>query len=184
VVEPAIYRHYRDNLYRVLFTVTWADYERPEPDDDVCIYIDGDKLGAVCGHRKPPRCILTVKWSGNPCAPHEETCVSAGDTVVIYVSLSPSGRVSARTEIEFEQVLPGGLEGGAFREDRRDMRLLALLALLCISSCERPQHVARCVERCEKMPQGCFFEDTVLSNGVRWCRCTCSWPMNGDGSFK
>jgi hypothetical protein len=107
VVSPGVYRHYKENLYRVLFVVTWADYERPDLDDDVCIYIDGNGLGAVCGHRKPARCVLTVKWSGNPCAPGEEACVSAGDAVVIYVSLSASGRVSARTEIEFEQMVEG-----------------------------------------------------------------------------
>jgi hypothetical protein len=64
------------------------------------------------------------------------------------------------------------------------VRLLALLVLLCISSCETPQHVARCVERCEKMPLGCFYRDTVMENAVRWCRCTCNWAMDYNGSFK
>lgn len=48
---------------------------------------------------------------------------------------------------------------------------LVFAAVVWICACEKPQHVARCVERCEKMPAGCFFNDTVLVNGVRWCRC-------------
>jgi hypothetical protein len=110
MVEPGVYRHYKDNLYRVLFTATWADYERPEPDDDVLIYWDGAKLGAACNHRKPSWPIMTVRWSGNPCEPPDEACVSAGDAVVIYVGLYGMGRLSARTEIEFTQKLDLGIE--------------------------------------------------------------------------
>lgn len=106
MIEPGIYRHYKNNLYRVLFVATWADYERPQPDDDVLVYLDGTRVSAVCGHRKPPHVLMTVKWSGNPCHPHDETAVDAGDGVVIYVSLSEKGRLSARTEEEFAERLP------------------------------------------------------------------------------
>ena len=116
-----MYRHYKGNDYRVLFTVTWADYERPQADDDVLIFIDGTfgRVGfsAVCGHRQrqPQNTFMKVKWSGNPCEPTDANCVSAGDAVVIYVSLSNPGRLSARTEIEFKEKLPGDLKIERFK---------------------------------------------------------------------
>ncbi|HEV3059646.1 MAG TPA: hypothetical protein VGY48_15455 [Vicinamibacterales bacterium] len=119
MVEPGVFEHYKGNRYRVLFTAMWADYERPQPDDDVLIYVESTRaregssaaLAAVCGGRHPTGIIMTVKWSGNLVPPHGETAVSAGDVVVIYVSLSEKGRLSARTEVEFEEKLSGGFSG-------------------------------------------------------------------------
>jgi len=102
MVEPGVYKHYKGQQYRVLFMATWADYERPQPDDDVIVYVDG-KLSAVCAHRKPLNVLMTVKWSGNPCDSNAEAAVDAGDTVVIYVGLYGEGRLSARTETEFTE---------------------------------------------------------------------------------
>jgi hypothetical protein len=116
MVSPGVYEHYKNqNRYRVLFIATWADYERPQPDDDVLIYFDGSRLSAVSGHRRPSNVLMTVKWSGNPCDPNSEAAVDAGDGVVIYVSLSEHGRLSARTEMEFMDKLPGDLHVERFR---------------------------------------------------------------------
>ncbi len=121
MIEPGLFRHYKGNDYRVLFTAAWADYERPQPDDDVILYVDslyGRRtigFSAVCGHRKPPQAFMKVKWSGNPCEPTDENCVSAGDTIIIYVSLSSPGRLSARTEVEFEDKLSGDLKVERFQ---------------------------------------------------------------------
>lgn len=63
--------------------------------------------------------------------------------------------------------------------------LVALAAAtVAFVACEKPQHVARCVEKCEHMPNGCVYRDTVLYKDIRWCRCECSWPMDDAGNVK
>lgn len=103
MADPGLYQHFKGPRYRVLFSLTWVDYERPENGDAISIYADASSsngLSAVCGHRKPPRTILTATWAGGGGAPECDASVSAGDEIVVYANLDG---VFARTTIEFEQ---------------------------------------------------------------------------------
>ena len=60
------------------------------------------------------------------------------------------------------------------------MRLLLVLAFLMLASCEKAEHVARCVEHCEKLPAGCEYDRTTFFQGTRYCMCLCSRSFNGN----
>lgn len=52
------------------------------------------------------------------------------------------------------------------------MKTLVVLLLLLLS-CEKPQHVAKCVTRCEQIKGNCAFSRTTFYQGKRYCYCDC-----------
>lgn len=113
MIKPGVYQHYKGPLYRVLFLAEWMGDGVPKADATMLVEImDGSWVG-ICSTRRTYTSgsrfsILTAKWSGNT------NDVADGDPIVIYVSLSESGRVSARTVKEFEQRTGGDLDVARF----------------------------------------------------------------------
>lgn len=109
-MTPGLYRHYKGNLYRVLFLAEWAGEAPPASDavlpvgmrevyDEPVELTVGDSADTL---------LLEARWSGNT------SVVNLDERVVIYVSLSGSGRVSARSEAEFEESISDGAPGLRF----------------------------------------------------------------------
>ena len=104
VIKPGLYKHYKGNLYRVLFVAEWVEElgRRLELTCDAALVVgmrevydeDVELTVGTCSLDTP---LLLAKWSGN------DNVVAKGEPVVIYVSLSGEGRVSARTVKEFEE---------------------------------------------------------------------------------
>lgn len=103
-VDPGLYRHYKGNLYRVLFLVKYDDLNVLGPDEDVAIvaYSNYDSTpahlaawrgkGADIG--KSATVVLVAKNSTDGPTPD-------GSTLVTYVALYGDGRVSVREIGEF-----------------------------------------------------------------------------------
>lgn len=105
-VKPGVYQHYKGNLYRVLFGAEWCG-ETPTTDALCSVFVAGIESDA-----SPTRAVgvaragaswglplFEARWSGNT------NSVKPYQHVVVYVSLSDSGRVSIRTVKEFEETV-------------------------------------------------------------------------------
>lgn len=67
---------------------------------------------------------------------------------------------------------------------------LSLFVLLLFNSCNLSSsldvYAARCVERCETMPQGCYYDQYILTfngEGAGVCYCSCNYKINKDAKF-
>ena len=96
-----LFKHFKGAFYRALFTVEWIAGSRPAPDDELSVVmVDSVWLGI---HKDYPATsgmyfdLLKARWSGNSDA------VVPVEHVVVYISLSVPGRVSARTKAEFTE---------------------------------------------------------------------------------
>ena len=99
MVTAGLYKHYKGNVYRVLFVAKWVwDGRVPAADADVLVIARPEPCvqlksgGGLYG--KP---LFTAKWSSNTYA------VGEGLPIVIYVALYGDGRVAARRLDEFEE---------------------------------------------------------------------------------
>lgn len=96
-----LYKHYKGAFYRVLFTAEWIAGSRPETNDQLAIVmVDSTWLGVHKDYAPlSGMCfdLLKARWSGNTNA------IAPGELVVIYVSLSTPGRISARALTEFSE---------------------------------------------------------------------------------
>ena len=96
MTSTGLYKHYKGNLYRVLFVAPWwSPGERVFPGLHVHVAPYDYDVGVRVLNRDA---FLTAEWSGN-----EPSVLSLNAPIVIYVSLSGHGRVSARTLAEFEE---------------------------------------------------------------------------------
>ena len=96
MITPGLYRHYKGPVYRVLFVAKWNGPEVPlPPDTEIGVYFLGGR--AAWANEGTSGSLLTVKWSENGGRALFQ------DPIVIYVSLSAEGRMSARTMREFEE---------------------------------------------------------------------------------
>lgn len=117
MVTPGLYRHYKGNDYRVLWILPWwggyAKVVTLRPDDLVHVCVSSDERLDEIGVRSADMhncAILTAKWSGGD----ETKLTYLEGRIVIYVSLSTPGRISARTEKEFEETISDGAPGLRF----------------------------------------------------------------------
>lgn len=107
MIKPGVYQHYKGPLYRVLFIAEWGVRDMPEPDIVLATYAEANSDESVSLRVRPRQNgnpgfyggagLFDARWSGN------STTIYIGEAVVIYVSLSERGRVSARTVKEFEE---------------------------------------------------------------------------------
>jgi hypothetical protein len=109
-VEPGLYKHYKGNLYRVLFVVEWSGaLGEPslEPDENVLVRADDNKGLCACRrtdfweYKLDDVEFLEAKWSGN-------NGVVFDLEQVVYVALYGEGRVSVRTAKEFAEDADAG----------------------------------------------------------------------------
>jgi len=104
IVKPGLYRHWKGNLYRVLFLARYSHSRSLNPDEEALIYgasyLGGTpseplyclpSLGFRYEHATP---FLTVRNSTNGLTPKDST-------LVVYVALYGDGRVSVREINEF-----------------------------------------------------------------------------------
>ena len=106
-LRPGVYRHYKGNLYRVLFAPPWWG-TRVKPlkaDDVVHVAAYDDTIGLL--DQSAPHVFMTALWSGNGA-----TLLDNNEPIVIYVALYDNGRVAARTLAEFAEF--GTFDGGSF----------------------------------------------------------------------
>lgn len=111
MVTPGLYRHYKGPLYRVLFVADWLSKTAPEPDEILQVFLIASRIYVSDVRDKEDRVhfgeglvLDNVRWSGNTSRVNDER----NKRVVIYVSLSGEGRVSARTVKEFEESIGDG----------------------------------------------------------------------------
>jgi hypothetical protein len=97
VIKPGVFKHYKGNLYRVLFVAPWWSVLREPLQPDQFLYVAPNEYGVGLLTSSTSNSFLMAKWSGN------DGVVRLEEPVVIYVSLSDHGRVSARTVREFEE---------------------------------------------------------------------------------
>lgn len=112
MASPGLYRHYKGNIYRVLFEATWAD---SPPATDAIVTVGANYMGHIVAC-VPERSafeglILEARWSGNT------TDVVHTEPLVVYVALYGIGRVSVRPEKEFDEGVPK-LYGGPGTQPR------------------------------------------------------------------
>lgn len=106
-VKPGVYKHYKGNSYRVLFTAEWFTRDMPDEDALVAVYAEANSDQSVSlrvrlREKDNPGFyggagLFDARWSSN------STTVYLGTLVVIYIALYGDGRVSARTVEEFEE---------------------------------------------------------------------------------
>jgi hypothetical protein len=104
-ISPGLYKHYKGNLYRVLLVACWSSQEAPKPDGVVSVWVSQDSCEVLVSKSAGwLDGVFDARWSGN------DADVSSNEGVVVYVGIYGEGRVSARTEKEFDQVVlvPGG----------------------------------------------------------------------------
>ena len=108
MVTPGLYRHYKGPLYRVLFVADWLSKTAPESDEVLEVFLVANRIYVSDVRDKEDRehfgdglILDNVRWSGNTSRVNDER----NKRVVIYVSLSDDGRVSARTVREFEEMV-------------------------------------------------------------------------------
>jgi hypothetical protein len=102
MVTPGLYEHYKGPRYRVLFVAPWV-WDGRSPVADALLLVIARPAPAVqiqAGGGLYGELLFIAKWSTNT------NDVSEGLPIVIYVSLSEQGRVSARTVKEFEERVP------------------------------------------------------------------------------
>lgn len=115
MITSGLYRHYKGPLYRVLFIAEWARLPPAGPDAPCYVQVVDNTLWVSIEKKVGPGPrVVVAKWSGN------DNEVVTDDHVVIYVSLSEHGRVSARTEKEFEEEVEIAVNGTGYTLSRFD----------------------------------------------------------------
>jgi hypothetical protein len=104
VIEPGLFRHYKNKLYRVLFVAPWWSGQDQLKADDVLDVVAYDDSVGVRWHDAGNSTIFEAQWSGN-----DFIRLDVDEPIVIYVALYDEGRVAARPLKEFEGRV--GLDG-------------------------------------------------------------------------
>jgi len=106
-VSPGLYKHYKGNLYRVLFLAGYSESDSAplKPDDGLVVWHSISSGEVLVSKRvdwmvKTNVGFLNIKWSGN-----EGVSPAKGESIIVYVGLYGEGRVSARTEKEFAEMV-------------------------------------------------------------------------------
>jgi hypothetical protein len=98
MIESGLFRHYKGNLYRVLFIAPWwSGQDQLKADDRLDVVAYDDSVG-VRWHDTSNSTIFEARWSGN-----DFIRLDVDDPIVIYVALYDDGRVAARPLKEFEE---------------------------------------------------------------------------------
>lgn len=104
-VAPGLYKHWKGNLYRVLFLVRYAGHDIGN-DDDVVVYVDDSYVDPIEGihllccpkadvdHTR----VLPIVAAKNST---DARAVKDDDILVVYVALYGNGRVAVREAGEF-----------------------------------------------------------------------------------
>lgn len=112
IVEPGLYRHYKGNLYRVLFVVPWWGSRRPVSADAVIHVKSFDDLPGAVDHADA-MAFMTALWSGNG-----STRLEVDEPIVVYIALYGEGRIAARVGWEFTQDVEVSSPAGPVRKPR------------------------------------------------------------------
>lgn len=108
MVTPGLYKHIKGKNYRVLFTADWLSKSAPEPDEILQAFIVSNRIFVsdmrdIEGREHFGEALVLngVRWSGNTGDVDDDL----NNRVVIYVALYGDGRVAARPEKEFEEIV-------------------------------------------------------------------------------